>query len=167
MKIATITPTFYRIPLPVVLSDSTHGDITHFDFITARVLTDDGLEGVGYTFTPGTGGSAIYALLQNDLHDCLVGQDARRIEHLWNRMWWHIHFAGRGGAAVFSISAVDIALWDLVAKAAGEPWWRYLGGYDNRVRAYAGGVDLHFTLKALVKQAQGRGGKARLGSSRH
>jgi L-alanine-DL-glutamate epimerase-like enolase superfamily enzyme len=155
MTIKDLHTNFYRIPLPVVLSDSTHGEITHFDLITARIVTDDGLEGVGYTFTPGTGGSAIHALIEHDLHDCLIGQDPRRIEHLWNRMWWHVHFAGRGGAVVFAISAIDIALWDLAAKAADEPWWRFLGGDDNRVHAYAGGVDLHFTLDALVKQTEG------------
>ena len=98
MTIKDLHTNFYRIPLPVVLSDSTHGEITHFDLITARIVTDDGLEGVGYTFTPGTGGSAIHALIEHDFRDCLIGQDPRRIEHLWNRMWWHVHFAGRGGA---------------------------------------------------------------------
>ena len=155
MQIRELHTDFYKIPLPVVLSDSTHGEITHFDLITARIVTDSGLAGVGYTFTPGTGGAAIRAMIENDLRDSLLGHDARRIEQLWNKMWWHVHFAGRGGAAVFAISAIDIALWDLKAKAAGEPWWRFLGGEDDRVRAYAGGVDLHFTLDALVKQTEG------------
>lgn len=155
MRIDSLHTDFYRIPLPVVLSDATHGDITHFDLVTARVGTADGLEGVGYTFTPGTGGAGIHALVNRDLREVLIGEDARRIEHLWDRMWWYVHFAGRGGALVFAISAVDIALWDLAGKAAGEPWWRLMGGHDNRVHAYAGGVDLQFTLDALVKQTEG------------
>ena len=155
MIIENLQTDFYRIPLPVVLSDSTHGQVTHFDLITARIATDNGMEGVGYTFTPGTGGAGIHALIDKDLRSVVVGEDARRIEYLWDRMWWHVHFAGRGGALVFALSAIDIALWDLAGKAADEPWWRLLGGRDNRVRAYAGGVDLHFTLDALVAQTEG------------
>lgn len=155
MIIQNLKTDFYRIPLPVALSDASHGTITHFDLVTARIVTDDGLEGVGYTFTPGTGGSGIHALVDRDLRDVIVGQDPRRIEELWNRMWWHVHFAGRGGALIFAISAIDIALWDLAGKAAGEPWWRLLGGHKNRVRAYAGGVDLMFTLDALITQTEG------------
>jgi hypothetical protein len=45
----------YRIPLPIVLSDSTHGEITHFELVTARVRTVDGAEGLGYTYTVGVG----------------------------------------------------------------------------------------------------------------
>ena len=52
--ITSIQADFYRIPLPVVLSDSMHGDMTHFELITARVRDSDGAEGMGYTFTPGT-----------------------------------------------------------------------------------------------------------------
>ena len=155
MIIQSLQTDYYRIPLPVVLSDASHGEVTHFDFVTARITTADGLEGVGYTFTPGTGGAAIHAHIDRDLRGVLLGADAGRIEQLWKRMWWHVHFAGRGGALTLAISAVDIALWDLAGKRAGEPWWRFFGGCENRVRAYAGGVDLQFTLDALVAQTEG------------
>ncbi|HKC06559.1 MAG TPA: uroporphyrinogen decarboxylase, partial [Methylomirabilota bacterium] len=48
----------YRIPLPVALSDSTHGVIEGFELITVRLRDEDGAEGVGYTYTVGTGGAA-------------------------------------------------------------------------------------------------------------
>ena len=54
----------YRIPLPVVLSDSTHGDISHFELVTVRLRDGEGGEGVGYTYTVGAGGTAIRALLE-------------------------------------------------------------------------------------------------------
>ena len=50
------------------------------------------------------------------------------------------------------MSAVDVALWDLKAVQAGEPLWRFLGGSDNRVRAYAGGIDLQLPLDELEQQ---------------
>lgn len=154
MKITGCIPALYRIPLPVVLSDSTHGQVSHFELITVRIQTDVGIEGIGYTFTPGTGGSSVYALLRHDLGEQLIGFDPRQIEQLWERMWWHVHFVGRGGSVAFAISAIDIALWDIKGKVAVEPWWRLLGGHENRARAYAGGVDLDFTLDDLVAQGE-------------
>lgn len=154
LKISKVLTDHYRIPLPVVLSDSTHGDISHFGLIVARIQTACGLEGMGYTYSVGDiGGSAIEAMVRDDLAPVLVGEEADRIERLWDRMWWHLHFVGRGGAASFAMAAVDIALWDLRGKANGEPWWRMMGGHDPRVPVYAGGIDLQFTLDALLAQA--------------
>ena len=154
MKITRIRTDHFRIPLPVVLSDSTHGDISHFGLITARIETAAGLEGMGYTYCGGDiGGSAILAHIRDDLAPILIGEDADRIERLWERMWWHVHFVGRGGAASFALAALDIALWDLRGQAQGEPWWRMLGGHDPSVPVYAGGIDLQFSLKELLAQA--------------
>ena len=59
---------------------------------------------------------------------------------------------GRGGSASLAVSAVDIALWDLKARRFGTPLWRLLGGHDPRVPAYAGGIDLGFSLDQLLRQ---------------
>ena len=109
--------------------------------------------GVGYTYTPGTGGAGIHALIR-DLSPVLEGSDPRRTEELWERMWWRLHFAGRGGAMAFAMAALDIALWDLKAKHIGEPLWRLLGGHTREVDAYAGGIDLQFTLDELCDQTR-------------
>ena len=146
---------FYRIPLPVTLTDSTHGEMTHFELITARVTDADGTEGVGYTYTVGTNGAAIHATIERDLAPALLGQDADLIEALWQKMWWRSHYGGRGGAATMAISAIDIALWDLKAKRLGTPLWKLLGGFDAKVPCYAGGIDLWFTLDALLAQTDG------------
>ena len=143
---------FYRIPLPVVLSDSTHGSISHFELICARVRDRDGAEGVGYTYTVGAGGIAVATLIERHLAELLQGQEADRTEALWQRMWWGLHYGGRGGPVSSAISAVDVALWDLKAKRRGEPLWRLLGGHDPKVAAYAGGIDLDFPLDQLLRQ---------------
>lgn len=142
----------YRIPLPVTLSDSTHGAIAAFELVTVRLRDTDGAEGVGYTYTVGTGGTAVHALIARDLAPLLAGRDAERIEALWQTMWWALHYGGRGGAQALAISAVDIALWDLRARRQAAPLWRVLGGFDPRVPCYAGGIDLDFTLDALLRQ---------------
>jgi hypothetical protein len=59
MTIRDVRADHYRIPLPVALSDSTHGTIRGFELITVRVGDADGGEGVGYTYTVGTGGAAV------------------------------------------------------------------------------------------------------------
>src|SRR3984893_5878490 len=128
MTIASIGVDHYRIPLPVVLSDSSHGDIGEFELVAVRLRDTAGVEGLGYTYTVGKGGAAIAALIDRDLRALVVGAEPDRIEALWQRMWWALHYGGRGGAASLAISAVDIALWDLKARRFGTPLWRLLGG---------------------------------------
>jgi L-alanine-DL-glutamate epimerase-like enolase superfamily enzyme len=152
MRIASLDTGLYRIELPVALSDSTHGTITHFELITVRLHDTDGAKGVGYTYTVGSGGSAIHALIDQALRPVLIGAEADAIEALWQKMWWHLHFGGRGGSVSLAVSACDIALWDLKARRCNTPLWRLLGGFDPAVPCYAGGIDLDFTLDALLRQ---------------
>lgn len=83
----------------------------------------------------------------------LAGADPTLTEALWQRMWWALHYGGRGGPTVLAISAVDIALWDMAAKRANQPLWRHLGGHDPRVPCYAGGIDLQLPLDRLLAQS--------------
>jgi len=152
MLIREVQADHYHIPLPMALSDSTHGTIRAFELVTVRVRDADGAEGVGYTYTVGTGGAAVHALVARDLAPLLAGREAERIEELWQAMWWALHYGGRGGAQALAISAVDIALWDLRARRQTAPLWRVLGGFDPRVPCYAGGIDLDFPLDALLRQ---------------
>lgn len=152
MAIAALDVGHYRIPLPSVLSDATHGEITHFELVTVRIRAHDGADGVGYTYTVGAGGAAVRSLIARDLAPALAGQDEARIAALWERMWWRLHYVGRGGLAVFAIAAVDIALWDLRGRRHGTPLWRLLGGHSPHVPAYAGGIDLQFPLERLLRQ---------------
>ncbi len=152
MTISAVASGHYRLELPVALSDSTHGTITHFELVTVRLRDHEGLEGVGYTYTVGRVGGAVHALIARDLAPLLQGRDETRIEALWQQMWWALHYGGRGGAVALAISAVDIALWDLKARRAGVPLWRLLGGFDPAVPCYAGGIDLDFPLDKLLRQ---------------
>ena len=120
MRLREVRADHYRIPLPVALSDSTHGVIEGFELVTVRLRDEEGAEGVGYTYTVGTGGAAVHALLGRDLAPRLLGREAERIEELWQAMWWALHYGGRGGAQIFAMSAVDIALWDLRARRQGR-----------------------------------------------
>jgi L-alanine-DL-glutamate epimerase-like enolase superfamily enzyme len=162
-RIAAIEPGYYRIPLPAVLSDSMHGAMSVFELNTVRLRDDDGAEGVGYTFTCGRNGTAVHALLEREFPSLIEGEDADRIERLWTRIWWAMHYGGRGGPTVLALSAFDIALWDLKAKRLGQPLWKLLGGHDPRIPCYAGGIDLDLPLGKLLEQTSdnlGRGFRA-------
>ncbi|RME70655.1 MAG: mandelate racemase/muconate lactonizing enzyme family protein [Chloroflexi bacterium] len=154
MLISDLTTRHYRIPLPTPMADSTHGNMSHFEVIMVRLATEDGLEGLGYTYTIGYGGTAIRFLIEETLKPLIINSDARRVEHLWEQMWWRLHYVGRGGVASFAISAVDIALWDLIGKHDGIPFWRLFGGHSHQVQAYIGGIDLHLTLDQLLAQTE-------------
>ncbi|MDR5839108.1 mandelate racemase/muconate lactonizing enzyme family protein [Caballeronia sp. LZ034LL] len=144
---------YFRVPLPVPLSDSTHGLIPNFELVTIRVRDADGAEGVGYTYTVGRNGRAVQAV-GLEIAELARGHDADLAEALWQSVWWALHYGGRGGPSVLAQSAFDMAIWDLKAKRAKLPLWRMLGGFDPKVPVYAGGVDLDFPLEQLLKQAE-------------
>jgi len=71
-RIASIEPGFYRIPLPEVLTDSTHGEMRAFELNTVRIRDADGAEGVGYTFTVGRNGAAVDAILSREFPEIMA-----------------------------------------------------------------------------------------------
>ncbi|MCY4019530.1 MAG: mandelate racemase/muconate lactonizing enzyme family protein [Chloroflexi bacterium] len=144
----------YRLPLTHPMTDASHGMMTHFEVVLVRLATESGLEGCGYTYTIGVGGAAIRALIEVDLKPLLLGKDADRIEQIWDLMWRHTHYVGRGGLVSFAMSAVDIALWDLKGKKEKAPLWKLLGGSSGQARAYAGGIDLQLGPEELVEQTR-------------
>lgn len=148
--IAAIDCRLFKLPLAEVLTDAKHGDHTHFELITATVVTSDGSQGTGYSYTGGRGGAAVKAMIDHDLAPFLIGHDAVDVEGLYDAMQWHVHYVGRGGIASFAISAVDIALWDLRGKMRGEPLVQMAGGASDRCKAYCGGIDLNFPLEKLL-----------------
>ncbi len=158
-RIQDISTGLYRIPLAVTLSDSTHGEIKAFELVTIRVRDSDGAEGVGYTYTVGRNGGAIADILKREVPELIEGREAADTEAIWQRVWWGLHYGGRGGPTILALSALDIALWDLKSNRANLPLWRLLGGFDHRVPCYAGGIDLDLSIDALLRQTDDNLGK--------
>ena len=152
MTVKNVHTELYRLPLERQLTDSRHGIMESFEVLVVRLESDDGLEGIGYTYTIGLGGSAVKALVDDAIAELLIGRDPTEIESIWESLWWKLHYVGRGGPVSFAISAVDLALWDLLGKKRGEPLWRMLGGHNAEVVPYAGGIDLMFSLEQLLEQ---------------
>ncbi|MEJ2853129.1 MULTISPECIES: mandelate racemase/muconate lactonizing enzyme family protein [unclassified Saccharothrix] len=104
------------------------------------VETDAGLTGVGL-------GSHVQV---ETVFAAIEGEDPRGVTALYDRMLRHTFKAGHAGAVFGTIGALDTALWDIKAQAAGEPLWRLLGGRDRRVPAYASGLDIALDDEQLV-----------------
>jgi L-alanine-DL-glutamate epimerase-like enolase superfamily enzyme len=104
------------------------------------VDTDEGVTGVG--IGPHVELASVFAAIE--------GEDPRGVTALYDRMLRQTFKAGHAGAVFGTIGALDTALWDIKAKAAGEPLWRLLGGRDRRVPAYASGLDIGLTDDELV-----------------
>lgn len=153
MAIEHIQTDLYRLPLPTPVQAASTGVMREFDMVVSRIRDADGAEGSGYTVMMPGQGAAAAAIIDRVFADILRGADAGRIEWLWRRMWRAHHYAGRGAPLTFALAAVDTALWDLKGRTLGEPLWRLLGGYDPKVRAYAGNIDLNFPLGQLLAGA--------------
>src|SRR5512135_2274172 len=85
------------------------------------VRCDDGAEGTGYTYTIGTGGSSVVALLRDHLAPRLIGRDADAIEAIWRDLFFATHATAVGAITSLALAAIDTALWDIKAKRAGLP----------------------------------------------
>ena len=153
--ISNVDNQLFKIPLAEILSDAKHGDHSHFELVTTTVTLEDGMSGVGYTYTGGRGGQSILAMLEQDLKPFLLGKNGNDIEDIYDEMFWYIHYVGRGGISSFAISAVDIALWDIRGKQEQRPLWQLAGGANNSTAAYCGGIDLNFSLEKLKKNISG------------
>src|SRR4249920_52546 len=80
----------------------------------------------------------------------IEGEDPRAVTALYDRMLAWVFKTGHAGATFGAVGAIDMALWDLKAKAAGEPLWRTLGALDRFVPGYASGLDIALDDEALV-----------------
>lgn len=90
-----------------------------------RIHTDDGLIGLGETFyVP----RAISAMVHDVFANLLLGRSAFDIESHWQNMFYTVNFFGYGGSETRAISAVDVALWDLLGQYTGQPIYNLLGG---------------------------------------
>jgi L-alanine-DL-glutamate epimerase-like enolase superfamily enzyme len=104
------------------------------------VDTDEGITGVGL-------GS--HTQLET-VFDAVEGEDPFATAFLYDKMLRQVFKAGHGGAVFATIGALDSALWDIKAKALGQPLWRLLGGRDRTVTAYGSGLDIALSEEELV-----------------
>jgi L-alanine-DL-glutamate epimerase-like enolase superfamily enzyme len=119
-----------------------------------RITTNDGIVGTGYAYTVGTGGSAVIAMIRDDLAPSLIGRDPAMVEQIWKDLFFHVHANAVGATVSLSLAAIDLALWDIRCQKAGEPLWKLAGGAQERLPLYSTeGGWLNFTTDELVDGA--------------
>ena len=116
--------------------------------ILVEIKTTGGLTGYGL----GGGGSAAVHVIENHLRDLLLKADPANIEALWEQMYSSSLFYGRKGLAIQAISGIDLALWDLAGKTAGQPVYKLLGGATKeRVPVYLTSKNVEYGLQHGIK----------------
>lgn len=138
MKITDVRTIPVEVELAETVYDANYTMATK-PALLVEVETDQGIVGLGEAAHFGGPMASTSQVIEHELRDYLVGQDATNIEYLWEMMHRRAYKHARGGIVIAAISGIDIALWDLRGKQAGMPLWKLLGGYRNRVPAYATG----------------------------
>ncbi len=140
MRIVKVESHVHRTPFTFGASAAGVGGNLHLrsmDTLLVRVETECGLhgwgEGFGFTLVDTTRDA-----LDRLVAPACMGEDARDIAGVGHRLQRRLHNFGRNGAASFAVAAIDIALWDIAAKAAGKPLHALLGDAAHAsVPAYA------------------------------
>lgn len=127
------------------------------NFVTLKIICDDGTTGVGDATLNGRELS-VASYLTDHVIPCLIGRDAHRIEDIWQYLYKGAYWR-RGPVTMSAIAAVDTALWDIKGKIAGLPVYQLLGGASREnvmVYGHANGTTIEDTIAvALDYQRQG------------
>ena len=114
-----------------------------------EITTDKGIKGIGF------GGPGCSFVIEKHLTKLLVGEDPFNVEELWDIMWRSTLYYGRKGLVVHALSAVDMALWDIIGIALGMPIYKLLGGETKpRIPAYCTGNDIEQHLEFGFKRVK-------------
>ena len=138
MRIESIEAHAVLVPLTTPTAFSTR-QIKGREYVIVRVVDEGGASGIGYTYAGDSGGLWLQAGIEQLLAPRLHGRSIFAIEESWDWIFRDLLLLGRRGALLRMLSAVEIALWDLVARRAGLPLRHLLGGSRDTVAAYASG----------------------------
>ncbi len=165
MKITGVKTTLYLHKLSRRMGDvnSPSGRVQGTNCVV-ELETDEGLTGIGL------GGGGVRPQIHAMVDGLLNGQDPRRVYGLWQRMVGKHFKGGHDGLINDAISVLDMALWDLKARIAGEPLWKSLGGSRGKALCYASGIELplsdqqvHDWYSRMAAEYGFKGGKLKVG----
>jgi L-alanine-DL-glutamate epimerase-like enolase superfamily enzyme len=146
------------LPLATPISDAKvftgrQKPMTEVWFLVAEITTEDGVEGIGFSYSKRAGGPAQFAHARQ-VADVLLGEDPSDIARLGIKMLWAGASVGRSGVAVQAVAAIDVALWDLKAKRASLPLSKLIGAHRDSVRTYnTSGGFLHAPIEEVLENA--------------
>jgi len=141
------------IPVETVRTDSVQAFLKQ-ETLFVKITTADGNTGVGYSYTIGTGGTAVLAMLRDYLVPKLKGMDSARVEKVWHDIYYSTRATETGAITSLAVAAIDTAIWDLKCKREGQSLAVAAGGFKDRVPLYdTEGGWLHLTTEELVAGA--------------
>lgn len=147
MRVSGLTAAAYRLPLPRPWGREVPANY----LVVTELRLADGRSGTGFTWTPNTGARAVRSLLEHECREAVTGLPAHP-ETVWDALADRLGEAGEG-LATLALAAVDTALWDARAAAAGHGLADELGRRRDTVEVYGSGVNLHYSLDELTAQA--------------
>jgi D-arabinonate dehydratase/D-galactarolactone cycloisomerase len=137
MRITAIEtiPLLYHMPYALTYA---RGEYQTREALLVRVHTSDSaIFGWGEAAMWGGPHSVTAKVLEEEIAPLVIGEDPRRPEYLWEKVYQSTYYHGRKGILIAALSGLDIALWDIVGKCAGQPLWRLFGGFARPLTAYA------------------------------
>lgn len=156
--IRTVQLSTLTLPLATAISDAKvftgrQKPMTEVVFLLAEITTEQGFEGLGFSYSKRAGGPAQYAHAK-EVAQTAVGEDPNDIAKLYTKLLWAGASVGRSGVATQALAAIDIALYDLKAKRAGLPLAKLLGAHRDSVRTYnTSGGFLNATIEEVKERA--------------
>jgi D-arabinonate dehydratase len=123
------------------------------DLIVVEVETDAGVVGTGHLHLLGRGMRTIETCIQEMMAPLLIGEEVDP-EALWTKLWRAHFINGRMGVTVMAQSALDIALWDAVGRAAGQPLWKLWGGRPDPLPVYGSGCYRGLGHDGMIEKAE-------------
>jgi L-alanine-DL-glutamate epimerase-like enolase superfamily enzyme len=151
MKITAVDTYVLTVPTPkpMALQYPQH------KLVVAEIATDEGVSGLGYSLVfNGGGAEAVHTYLATRLAPALIGEDARMIERLWEKMFRVDMGIKKQGVAAYALAALDIGLWDIAGKAAKSPLYKLWGAVRDRVPAYGSGGWAKYSERELIAEAE-------------
>ena len=152
MKIKEVKTGVVRLPEeePLVGAPPMPGMLR--EFVTVQVMTDDGIEGIGFT---SFGGKIVKTLKTavEEFGELFTGADPLAVDLVAAQLRAAAHSNGPGGIVSLALAAIDIALWDIRGKAFGVPVARLLGAARDKVPAYASGALVRTSPLAALEKA--------------
>lgn len=136
MKIADVTTRIVDVPLPTPVDTAIHA-MRSVGCVLVTLRTSDGVVGESFVFTLNGARIRAFDEMVRGLGELVVGRDPHDTEGIWHDLWIEINPTGHKGVTVAALSALDVACWDVVGRAAGLPLHKLFGACRNEVGTYA------------------------------
>jgi len=139
IKITDMETTLLRLPPAPFTGDAIHDFGSASGGVVLKLTTDAGITGWAHSsFGMIAGGPrVVQTILEEEIKPVLIGQDPAFPKKIRADLWRALEYQGMQGITQFALSAVDIAVWDILGKAAGMPVYKMLGAVRDRMPAYA------------------------------